>query len=216
MRTGSHLLLRTYLTVRKQEGQLVLSTRGDIIEPRPTDLDTSWIVHQRISLERFLANQVTAESIMVRPEKWNQPECDGLYMHRNESGERQLVAWNASEAHSHKGDVTKLTLFLRSIGNRDENPNSLRQGAVRVNCSYFQSRIISTSKRPSYFHGRTSTDGFAIYWLWKDGGDSHSLMKVERVGFWHDHCLCRTAPMNMKSWTRRRQGFEKICVSLKT
>lgn len=75
-----------------------------------------------MSMERFLANQVTAESIMVRPEKWNQAEYDGLNIHMNEIGERKLVAWNASEACRHSGNVTKLTLFLRLIGNREENP----------------------------------------------------------------------------------------------
>ena len=93
------------------------------VEPMASDMETSWPVDENVSLSHFLSNSFAATSrIMVRPEKWNQPEYDGLYIHKNKSGQRELVAWNASEALKHKGSVTKLTAFLREIGNRQEDP----------------------------------------------------------------------------------------------
>ena len=45
-------------------------------------------------------------------------------IHTNQQGERELVAWNASEAFMHTGTVSKLCLLLREIGNRapDDHP----------------------------------------------------------------------------------------------
>jgi hypothetical protein len=93
----------------KQYGQLALSSG------QAGNMDTTWTVDQDISLKSFLAGTSTAARIMVRPEKWNHPEYDGLYIHTNQHGEKELVAWNASEAVKHSGSVTKLCLLLREI-----------------------------------------------------------------------------------------------------
>ena len=106
----------------KLHGQLRLSTSGGIVEPQHVDMDTSWIAQQSVSLQGFLANQVSSEKLMVRPEKWDHSEYDGLYIHRDELGQKEVVVWNASEADKHKGDVTKLGAFLRHIGNCPEDP----------------------------------------------------------------------------------------------
>ena len=107
----------------EETGNLALSSREDLIEPMASDLETTWPVDEIVSWRHFLSNSFTATSrIMVRPEKWNQPEYDGLYIHQNQPGQRELVAWNASEALNHKGSVTKLTAFLREIGTRQEDP----------------------------------------------------------------------------------------------
>ena len=57
---------------------------------------------------------------MVRPEKWNHPEYDGLYIYRDVQGGLHLVAWNASEATTHSGKVSKLVALLLSLSMRDD------------------------------------------------------------------------------------------------
>ena len=112
----------------KQYGELALSSNQD------GEMDTVWTVDEDISLISFLAGTSTAGRIMVRPEKWNNPEYSGLYIHTNQQGERELVAWNASEAVKHTGSVTKLSLLLREIGNRapDDHPLIF----FRLHCSH--------------------------------------------------------------------------------
>jgi len=109
----------------KQYGQLALSSNQD------GDMDTTWMVDENISLMSFLKGASMAGRIMVRPEKWNHPEYDGLYIHTNQQGERELVAWNASEAVKHTGSVTKLCLLLREIGNRSQDDRPLIFDNVR-------------------------------------------------------------------------------------
>ena len=96
----------------KQHGRLILSSNVE------SPMDTTWTVDENISLKRFLAGTSTEARIMVRPEKWNDPEFDGLYIHSNQQGEREMVAWNASEAVKHTGSVTKLRVILQELGNR--------------------------------------------------------------------------------------------------
>lgn len=103
----------------KQYGELVLSSSHD-----DNRMDTTWPVDEDVSLKTFLAGTSTTGRIMVCPEKWNHPEYDGLYIHTNPQGERELVAWNASEAVKHTDNITKLCLLLQEIGNRapDDHP----------------------------------------------------------------------------------------------
>lgn len=77
-----------------------------------------------IGLICFLAGTSTAARIMVRPEKLNHPEYDGLCIHTIQQGERELVAWNASDAVNHTGSASELCLLLQEIANRspDDHP----------------------------------------------------------------------------------------------
>ena len=104
------------LTQVKQFGYLRLSSTTEGTG------DVTWPVEQDISLAEFLKGEINEGSIMVRAEKWNHPEYDGLYINTNEQQERELVAWNASEATGHSGNVNKLQVLLREIGNRVEKP----------------------------------------------------------------------------------------------
>lgn len=100
----------------QQYGHLRLSsTSGDA-------MDVIWTVEKNISLKNFLKGKNTKGSIMVHTEKWNNPEYNVLYIHTNDQEERELVAWNASVATTHSGNVAKLQGLLREIGNRVENP----------------------------------------------------------------------------------------------
>jgi hypothetical protein len=51
---------------------------------------------------------------MIRPEKWNYPEIDGMYVY-SEDGGLSLLAWNASCAEKHKGAVDKLYTLLEKF-----------------------------------------------------------------------------------------------------
>jgi hypothetical protein len=126
----------------KQYGELGLSSN------QGGDMDTTWTVDEDISLMSFLAGICTAARIMVRPEKWNHPEYDGLYIHTNQQGERELVAWNASEAVKHTGSVTKLCLLLREIGNRSPDDHPLIFDKVRL-VFIVPTENIGTLKLPS-------------------------------------------------------------------
>lgn len=109
----------------KQYKKLALSST------KAGDIDTTWNVDHNISLKTFLAGTNMTACIMVRPEKWNHPEYDGLYIHTNDQGERELVAWNASEAAKHNGSVTKLLLLLQEIGNRPPTAHPIVVDKVR-------------------------------------------------------------------------------------
>ena len=106
------------LTQIQQNGSLSLSSGQE----SGMDTTTTWRVDQSISLKDFLAGKGTADRMMVRPEKWNHPEYDSLYIYTNHQGQKELVAWNASEAEKHTGSVTKLRLLLQEIGNRTQHP----------------------------------------------------------------------------------------------
>lgn len=45
--------------------------------------DITWSVEKDISLTGFLKGEINKGSIMARPEKWNHPEYDGLYINTN-------------------------------------------------------------------------------------------------------------------------------------
>lgn len=102
----------------QQNGSLSLSSGQE----SGMDTTTTWRVDQSISLKDFLAGKGTTGRTMVRPEKWNHPEYDGLYIYTNHQGQKELVAWNASEAKQHTGSVTKLRVLLQTIGNRAQKP----------------------------------------------------------------------------------------------
>jgi hypothetical protein len=70
------------LTQVQQYGHLRLSSTAE------EAMDITWTVEKNISLKNFLKGENTEGSIMVRPEKWNNPEYDGLYIHTNEQQER--------------------------------------------------------------------------------------------------------------------------------
>jgi hypothetical protein len=59
------------------------------------------------------------QGILVLPEKWNSSEFDGLYIHGDTAGGLHLVAWNASEATTHLGNVSKLLVMLESLSRRE-------------------------------------------------------------------------------------------------
>lgn len=111
-------------------------------------MDTTWTVDEDVGLMSFLAGTSTAARIIVRPEKWNHAEYDGLYIHTNQQGERELVAWNASEAVKHTGSVTKLCLLLREIGNRSPDDHPLIFDKVRF-VFIVPTENIGTFKLPS-------------------------------------------------------------------
>ena len=84
----------------------------------------TWLVDEDVSLHHFVTNGVTSSRMMIRPAKWNHPEYDGLYLTRDNEGKSHLVAWNASEAASHKGKVDKLVVLLQQLSVRTHQPIS--------------------------------------------------------------------------------------------
>ncbi|KAL3915119.1 MAG: hypothetical protein SGILL_005796, partial [Bacillariaceae sp.] len=72
-----------------------------------TDMDGSestWRITRTARLAEFLHHGMADDQqLLVLPEKWNHPEFDGLYIHRDEDLRLHLVAWNASEAATHTG-----------------------------------------------------------------------------------------------------------------
>lgn len=85
------------------------------------NLGITWTVDEDVPLATFLRDGITADRMLVRPEKWNQPDFDGLYIFQDEHGEKQLIAWNASEAADHKGNVSKLVTMLEELSQRETN-----------------------------------------------------------------------------------------------
>lgn len=88
-----------------------------------TDADGSeiaWRITKTVRLAEFLRHGLADDQqLLVVPEKWNHPEFDGLYIYCDEDQHLHLVAWNASEAATHSGKVSKLLLLLESLSQRE-------------------------------------------------------------------------------------------------
>lgn len=80
--------------------------------------NTTWSITKSVRLSEVLYHGITADKTLVCPEKWNHPEFDGLYIHKDHGG-LHLVAWNASEASTHSGSVSKLVVLLESLSQRE-------------------------------------------------------------------------------------------------
>ena len=90
----------------------------------PDGHELTWVVDEDVTLEKFLADGVTSARMMIRPPKWNHPEFDGLYNERDIAGNNHLVAWNASEATTHKATVHNLVALLWALAKRVDRPIS--------------------------------------------------------------------------------------------
>ena len=85
--------------------------------------ESTWTITNTVRLAEFLRHGLPDdEQFLVLPEKWNHPEFDGLYIHQNGDGHLHLVAWNASEAATHSGNVAKLLVLLESLSQREAEP----------------------------------------------------------------------------------------------
>ena len=66
-------------------------------------------------LDDFLSsNGNCQDKTMIRPEEWNYPAIDGMYVY-SEDGGLSLLAWNASCAEKHRGAVAKLYTLLQDL-----------------------------------------------------------------------------------------------------
>ena len=82
--------------------------------------ESMWTITKTVRLAEFLRRGIADdEHLLVLPEKWNHPEFDGLYIYRDEDRHFHLVAWNASEAATHSGNVSKLLVMLKSLSQRE-------------------------------------------------------------------------------------------------
>lgn len=82
--------------------------------------ESTWRITKTTRLAEFVHHGMADDQqLLVLPEKWNQPEFDGLYIHRDEDRRLHLVAWNASEATTHSGTVSKLLILLESLSQRE-------------------------------------------------------------------------------------------------
>ena len=81
----------------------------------------TWTIQKNVRLAELARNGMTADCMLVCPEKWNHPEYDGLYVYRDKE-DLHLVAWNASEATTHTGNVSGLVVMLEALSQRVENP----------------------------------------------------------------------------------------------
>lgn len=112
------------ILTRIEKHQLVLTRK------RPTQAigvpipDMTWPVEKKVELAVFSKDGARYDRTLVVPQKWNHPEYDGLYIERDGSNRLHLVAWNASEAKTHKGSVSKLVTMLTKWAQRTENPIS--------------------------------------------------------------------------------------------
>lgn len=70
-------------------------------------LNTTWSITKSVRLSEVLHHGIAADKTLVCPEKWNHPRFDGVCVHDNQGGPH-LVAWNALEASTHSGNVSKL------------------------------------------------------------------------------------------------------------
>jgi hypothetical protein len=83
--------------------------------------EITWMITKYACLAEFSRNGVTADRLLVCPEKWNHPEYDGMYIYRDQQQGVHLVAWNASEATTHSGKVSKLVAMLEAFSQREHN-----------------------------------------------------------------------------------------------
>ena len=103
--------------------QVQAKQKLELVTPEGHEL--TWSVDEDVTLEKFLADGVTSARTMVRPPKWNHPEFDGLLIERDDiAGINHLIAWNASEAATHKATVHNLVALLWELATRDEQPIS--------------------------------------------------------------------------------------------
>ena len=79
-----------------------------------------WQVEKTIGLGEFFEKGVIEKSLMICPLKWNHLECDDLCVCADEAGECHLIAWNASEATTHSGNVQGLALLLTQLATRQD------------------------------------------------------------------------------------------------
>jgi len=86
--------------------------------------ELTWVVDEDVTLNHFITDGITSSRMMIRPPKWNHPEYDGLYLTRDSEEKNHLIAWNASEAGSHKGKVDKLVVLLQQLSMRADQPIS--------------------------------------------------------------------------------------------
>lgn len=104
------------LTQLEKEQTLTLKKLG---APK---IQWTWTLSQMLPLTEFNRNGVRSARTIVFPAKWNHPEYDGLYIHQDEQEQTHLVAWNASEAKTHRGKVNKLYEMLEQWAQRTETP----------------------------------------------------------------------------------------------
>lgn len=161
------------LTRLQNKIELVLTRRA--VGDEDPGAPVSWTVSQVVPLDEFSRQGPTeAERVLVVPEKWNHPEYDGLYISREQDG-LHLVAWNASEAESHKGSVTKLYAMLLRWAQRNA-----KNGEVPIHFTTVRFFFIIPKETSAQFEGKSFSDqllaknqlnawGFAGFEVWVTG-----------------------------------------------
>ena len=111
-------------------------------------LESTWTITKTVRLEEFLRHGIADdEQLLVLPEKWNHPEYDGLYIYKDGDRHLHLVAWNASEAATHSGSVSKLLVMLESLSQREAE--SINFDTVRFLFLVPHERLLNFKMPPS-------------------------------------------------------------------
>lgn len=95
------------------------------VQNRNTARLVTWRCESYITLEAFLKDGLPSDTAMIEPDVWNYPEVDGFYV-RSERDGLHLIAWNASIATSHTGNVHNLLSLLEWLSQRDRKAVSFQ------------------------------------------------------------------------------------------
>lgn len=92
---------------------------------RSADTTETWRCESYVTLGEFLKHGLPSNTTMIEPDAWNYPEVDGFYVRSRRDG-LHLIAWNASIATSHTGNVHNLLSLLEALSQRETNAVSFQ------------------------------------------------------------------------------------------
>lgn len=119
----------------------VRSNKRILVQKLDANAVETWRCESHVTLQDFLAQGLPANTVMIEPDVWNYPGIDGFYVISRRDGSR-LIAWNASIASTHRGNIhrwipryrkiTQSVLFFRSHAVEGTNiPTLVRRWLAR-------------------------------------------------------------------------------------